>query len=1197
MDNNHKQEVSPTDLSNKNKNKDSKESDSSSGWHTYALILDKESKIKFITKPLATLLGFTISELLGKNAIELLVDKGEWDDRRSQLDFLYKQESVINAFDAQLNSKNGDIISLRFGILKLSSNDNDVEDIALIGDDLTKTRRILETIIDPETQLSQLVDSAKEFIIIIDGFEEIKSVNEIGSSKLGIQSGMSLRELLEPVVIKRTTSFLDSLSKINSTANINLVFLHPKTKQRFYLDGTVSSIVVDAELKEFRLILHDVTEQIKTEKARDLYYSIAHHSIHSKNLDELYYNIHKELKSVVDCENMYIALREDENGDKILSFPYYQEGELEPIGQIQRKFGQGITEYIISDGSPHLLTKKDLQKLSAENKIVLQGKIPEIWLGVPLKVQAEVIGVIAVQSYHNKSFYTDRDLKLLDFASSQIALAIDMVRTQEKLKAQTAKLNSIIESSSHLIWTVNETYELTSFNNNYFEAIINNYDTMPSVQEGNRDTSKPFDSFWEEKYQMALDGEKLNFEIKLKDKEGNDIWKEIYLNPISLDGGRIEEVSGIANDITEKKKSQGALMESEEKFRNIFESFQDVYFRCNRNGIVTMVSPSVEDLTGMEVKKVIGKSITKFYESEGPILSLLKKLINQRQIKNVEFSIVNKDGDLIECICNLSLIVDADQEVIIEGVVRDVTLLKITNNELIEAKDLAEKSLMVKEKFLANMSHEIRTPLNGIIGVVDLLEQTELANEQDSYLKTIKASSETLLDILNDILDLSKIEAGKMELRPTPLSPKKLIKKLEALFASRATTHLIKLKFHLSKKIPDVIEADGMRLVQVISNLISNSIKFTPRGGSIDIGLKLTSDVNDSLKIRIEVRDSGIGIKKEDMDKLFTNFTQLDASTTKSYAGTGLGLAISKQLVEIMGGTIGVTSNPGLGSTFWFNFKAKRSNKTIVEKEEIQVLKEGLKKFIDITPSILVVDDNLVNRDVAGEILKKCGCKVDLASNGVEAVYKAKSKSYDIIFMDIQMPEMDGIEANQIIKKQNKKKQPVVVAMTAYSMKEDEERFLAAGLDDYLAKPIRANQLIGKVESIMTGRVSKIIDPEVETKTLEIVNKKTIQQLQKYGGAEMVFNAMKEFEEEASEQLEECIESFKKDDFSTIQKHLHTLKGSAGTLGIEKVAQVALEVEAEMKTQDYSNVNQGLKELSDNFAEFKENLTNIMSHY
>jgi PAS domain S-box-containing protein len=1185
-------------LSKQVKNKDNISSELNSGWHSIAVIIDHQARIKFITKLLASMLGYSVNELLGKDAIELFVNNNSLDERRSQLDFLYKQESIIDAFDVQLKHKNGGLIEIRFSILKLASAPNNAEDIAFIGDDLSSTKKVPASIFDPESQLAELVDSAREFIIIIDASERIRTINQIGESKLGIKTGMSFRELLEPKMVKKTTSFLESLGNISSTANINLVFLHPKTKQRFYLAGTVTSIVVKSKMKEFRLILHDVTEQIKTERAKDLYYSIAHHSIHSKNLDDLYYNIHKELKAVVDCENMYIALKESDQNDNILSFPYYQERNLEQIGKTQRKFGHGITEYIISSEKPQLLTRKDILALEKEGKVVLHGKLPKIWLGVPLKVQSEVIGAIAIQSYHSQSFYSSRDLKLLDFASSQIAMAIDHVRTQEKLKAQTAKLNSIIESSSHLIWTVNNDLELTSFNKNYFDAIINNYDIMPNVQEGSRHTSAPFDAFWEEKYRQVFAGKHLNFEIKLKDKDGNDIWKDIYLSPIYLDGGRIEEVSGIANDITEKKKSEKALVESEEKFRNIFESFQDVYFRCDRNGIINMVSPSVKDLTGLGVKKVIGKNITNFYKRKGPILSLLKQLLFSQQIKNVELTIVDKQGQLVECICNLSLISDNNKvPVFIEGVVRDVTLLKITNKELIEAKDLAEASLMAKEQFLANMSHEIRTPLNGIIGVIDLLELTKLGNKQESYLKTIKDSSETLLNILNNILDLSKIEAKKMRLRPAPLAPAKLIKKLGSLFAPRAATHKIKLKFHLSKNVPKVIEADEMRLIQVISNLVANSIKFTPKGGSIDIGFELMSEKDDELLVKVDVRDSGIGIDKKDVNKLFTNFTQLDTSTTKSYSGTGLGLSISKQLVEIMGGEIGVHSNPGFGSTFWFSFRTRRSDKSVRNDDVPKVLKDGIKKFTTIKPSILVVDDNQVNKDVAGEILKKCGCQIDLASNGIEAVFKAKTNDYDIILMDIQMPEMDGIEANRQIKNLDKEKTPIVVAMTAYSLKEDEERFLAAGLDDYLAKPIRANQLIGKVEQIMLG--SKKISQEGENKSQDsqILNQDTIDQLQKYGGEEMVYSALKEFEQEADEQIKECVAALKKNDFKTIQKHLHTLKGSAGTLGIEKVAQISQEIEAKMKKQDFSNVKKGLSELTNNFAEFKENFTNIIGHY
>jgi len=932
-----------------------KQSDFNVGHQRLAVIINEKAIIKFVSKKLANLLGFVPANLIGKSAIELFIEPDEQEERKSQLDFLYKQEAVIDAFDISLPGKNKKMVSIRFSILTIPSTGGQNDDIALIGDDLANSTKLKKGVQQTEDEFGELIDSAKEFIIIIDGKEKVKVANRVSESKLGISPRMKLMDLLDPVDIKRTSNFLDSLGKISSNANINLVILHPKTRQKFYLSGTVSSLVVNNKLKEFRLILKDKTEQIKTEKAKDLYYAIAHHTIHSKSLDDLYFKIHQELKQVVDCENLYIALLEEEDGQKIILFPYYQEAHFQPINIAKRNFGKGLTEYLISSAEPKLFIKEELETLVREGEITICGKVPEVWLGVPLKVQSEIIGVVVIQSYDHKSLYSDRELKLLDFASSQIAMAIDMVRAQEKLK--------------------------------------------------------------------------------------------------------------------------------------------------------------------------------------------------------------------------------------------------ITNKALITARDIAESSLQVKDQFLANMSHEIRTPLNGIIGVIDLLEMTELVKEQESYLSTIKSSSETLINILNDILDLSKIEAGKMILRPTPIKIKGLIKKLKSLFTPGASTHKIKLIFHLDKELPDVIEADEIRLIQVISNLMANSIKFTPKGGSIDIGIELKKEKNENLLIRVNVRDSGIGIRKDDINKLFTNFTQLDTSTTKSYGGTGLGLSISKQLVTMLGGKIGVSSNPGLGSTFWFTFKAKKSAKKFISVPSKNILPKGVKVFTDVQPSILVVDDNIVNREVSCQILKKSGCKVDQASNGLEAIFKAKANAYDIIFMDIQMPEMDGIEATRQIKNLMTKKRPWIIAMTAYSMKEDEDRFLSAGLDDYLAKPIRAKQLIGKVYERITGVKNTSPNNFLPGKDLKILNRKVLSQLKKYGGKEMILSALGDFKLETKHQLEVCIKALKKDDYETVQKQIHTLKGSSGTLGIEKIAQKAHTIESLIKKEEYSVLEKELEELNDNFVEFKQNYINIISDY
>ncbi len=1163
-------------------------------WYGNAVVLSRQGDIKFITRQLAHFLGFQPEYLIGKNAISLFIDKEEQQQRQSQLDFLYKQESIVNQFSVKLRDARGNPVRFLFNIIKI---DNPEQDIALIGDNLHETTYLGNQELNEGEVLQGMLAQGRKYILVIDANEKVTSVNEKAKSELGISPGSRLKELLDHDLAKKTSAFLNSLSNLRSTANINLTITNPKSGQQFYLEGTVSSILSGKNLQEFRLVLRDISEQVKTEKARKLYYAIAHHSIHSDDLQSLFLNIYRELRQVVDCENMYIALKEEEDGRLYLNFPFFKEGEDIRWGHTRRPYGRGLTEHIIEEGQARLYDTTTLKRLVSKQKLNLHGRLPKVWLGVPLRVKEEVIGVIAVQSYKHNSAFTARDLKLLDFASSQIAMAVDKLRTQEKLQAQTAKLNSIIESSSHLIWTVNKELNLTSFNKNYFEAIINNYDDMPDIQSSEDGRSQSFDEFWQEKYRQAFTGKSLNFEIKLKDKKGNDIWKEIYLNPIFLEDGRIEEVSGIANDITAKKLSEQELKKSEEKFRTIFESFQDVYFRCDRQGNINMVSPSVQELTGLDQQSILGKNIRLFYKNDGSLLPLLRRLLANKQIKNVEVTVIGgKDGP-VECICNLNLLTDNHGKVeCIEGVVRDITQLKLTNKALIEAKELAESSLKVKEQFLANMSHEIRTPLNGIIGMIDLLEQTTMDSDQERYLHTIKQSSETLLSILNNILDLSKIEAGKMQLRPAPVSMERLTAKLEALFKPWAMMQNIKIKLHLAPELPPVLELDEVRLIQVISNLVSNSIKFTPRGGSIDIGLRVKEKQQKEIILAVDVRDSGIGIKKEDIDKLFNSFTQLDNSTTKPYSGTGLGLSISKKLVEMMGGEIGVFSNPGLGSTFWFTIKARLSAARL-KPEPANGNRSQLLKFTDFTPAILVVDDNAVNREVAGEILKKAGCRVELAASGMEAVFKARQNNYDIIFMDIQMPDMDGIEANRQIKNLAKTHRPWVVAMTAYSMQEDQARFLAAGLDDYLAKPIKANQLIGKVREILTGEHSEHEQQAGGNQELLLINPDTLAELRQFGGNEVVSQAIDDFIEEAGTQLAECNAALKKHDYELIRTHLHTLKGSASTLGVEKMAALAREAEARLKKQDFHHLAEDLTALQNNFAAFKKNIANIMHQY
>jgi CheY-like chemotaxis protein len=347
--------------------------------------------------------------------------------------------------------------------------------------------------------------------------------------------------------------------------------------------------------------------------------------------------------------------------------------------------------------------------------------------------------------------------------------------------------------------------------------------------------------------------------------------------------------------------------------------------------------------------------------------------------------------------------------------------------------------------------------------------------------------------------------------------------------------------------------------------------------------------------IKVEVRDTGIGIAKEHLGSLFKSFSQIDDSSTKTFGGTGLGLRISKELCQLMNGNIGVYSTPNLGSTFWFTFEVTETTKEAVlagQKEEGEIQIDAL---ASINPKVLLVDDNQVNRQVAGEILKTAGCTVDLATNGYEAISLVEKKAYDLIFMDIQMPEMDGVTATRKLKEMQLDHLPPIVAMTAYSMGPDRERFLAQGMDDYLAKPIKGVNLINKVKHWVKGTGTLLNEENDQQNGFQVINQEIVDQLAKYSGPEMVLDILKDFENESNEQIAACSDGLKNQDFKDILSNLHTLKGNAGTLGVEKVAAMAKKIEADLKEENYSFVEQDLADLHKYFVEFQDNYLDILN--
>jgi PAS domain S-box-containing protein len=684
--------------------------------------------------------------------------------------------------------------------------------------------------------------------------------------------------------------------------------------------------------------------------------------------------------------------------------------------------------------------------------------------------------------------------------------------------------------------------------------------------------------------ELSIANKELVFQNKMKEKRAAEL---VIANEELIFQNKEKKKQKIVKKELEEYSNSAKL--ASQYSRSLIEASHDPLVTISTEGKITDMNEALENITGLTRVQLTGTNFFDYFTEPQKAREVYQEVFAKGFVTDYPLTIM--DHKLTDVLFNGSVYKDEHGKVIGAVVVaRDITEQKKNEKELTEAivfaelatgiaeeakgkaenaTHIAEDAVKAKQQFLSNMSHEIRTPMNAIIGFTKVLLKTEMSAKQNEYLTAIKLSGDALIVLINDILDLAKVDAGKMTFEQTPFKLASSISAMMHMFEPKIREKNLELVKEYDNRIPEVLVGDPVRLHQIILNLLSNAVKFTTKG-KITVSVNLLDEDEEAVSIEFAVTDTGIGIEEDKIGKIFENFQQASSRTSRLYGGTGLGLSIVKQLIEPQGGTICVKSKVDEGSVFSFILSFQKTNAIVDAEPEISELDITIKKI-----KVLVVEDIALNQLLMKTLLDEFGFEQDIAANGKIAIEKVQTGSYDVILMDLQMPEMNGFEATEYIRKTLNSKIPII-ALTADVTTVDLAKCKAVGMDDYIAKPVDERILYGKIAGLVRKPVQTTLQEQkenVENENIKCTNLAYLIRRTK-SDPKLMMEMISLYLEQTPPLINLMKQSHRDKDWSSLYEAVHKMIPSFSIMGISTDFEVMAK-----KVQDYASLQQQTEEI------------------